>query len=104
MDMNDWWSFEPGKATGVFSDIVAQLTEKAYMELGEVLDKLKTKSSRNISPYTILSVTPNATQEEVRQAYYEKVKIYHPDKGGTDAQMKIINQSYEMIKHIRGWK
>lgn len=56
-------------------------------------------------PYEVLGVSRNATQEEIRSAYRELVKKYHPDKYQGNpladlAQEKLqeINEAYDMLK------
>ena len=50
--------------------------------------------------YIVLGILPDATQEEVRQAYLKLAKIYHPDKNGSpDATIRMseINLAYEVL-------
>ena len=50
-------------------------------------------------PYKILKVHPNTKLEDIKKAYRELVKIYHPDKGG-DAKVIIeINEAWEILKN-----
>lgn len=53
-------------------------------------------------PYKVLGVSPNASDDEITQAYRKMAKKYHPDlnPGDKDAEtkMKEINAAYEMIK------
>jgi curved DNA-binding protein CbpA len=37
-------------------------------------------SDKNGNYYALLGLTPNASDEEIRDAYYELAKAYHPDK------------------------
>lgn len=58
----------------------------------------------DMNPFTILGVSMDATQEEVKAAYRKKAAEVHPDKGGTNEQMTKVNAAYEVIKRFHGWK
>ncbi|HZK28597.1 MAG TPA: J domain-containing protein [Clostridia bacterium] len=56
------------------------------------------------NPYSVLGVSSEATEEEVRDAYRELVRRYHPDqfedqraKELADAKMREINVAYDEI-------
>jgi WD40 repeat protein len=57
--------------------------------------------------YKILEIEPNASQEEIKQAYRHLAKIWHPDrfynepkmKQQADEKIKQINQAYEALKY-----
>lgn len=60
------------------------------------------------NPYQILGVSPNATDEEIKQAYRELARKYHPDKYRdsdladlAEEKMKEINAAYEEIQKQR---
>lgn len=54
------------------------------------------------NPYRILGVSENASEEEIKKAYRELVKKYHPDLHPGDstaaAKMSEINAAYDMLK------
>jgi curved DNA-binding protein CbpA len=59
-------------------------------------------------PYKVLGVSPDAGDEEIKQAYRELVRKYHPDKyANTDLadiateKMKEVNAAYEEIQRRR---
>ncbi len=48
--------------------------------------------------YDVLGVNKTATQDEIKKAYRELCKKYHPDKhGGDDTKIKEINEAYSVI-------
>ncbi len=54
------------------------------------------------NPYTVLGVSENATDEEIRAAYRRLAKQYHPDLNPNDpvaaARMNDVNVAYDQIK------
>ena len=54
-------------------------------------------------PYKVLGLGPNASDEEVKRAYRNLAKKYHPDKNPGDEaaarKMQEINAAYEQIKN-----
>lgn len=54
-------------------------------------------------PYRVLGLTPDATDEEVKQAYRRLAKKYHPDMNPGDPEaakkMNEINAAYDQIKN-----
>ncbi len=59
-------------------------------------------------PYKILGVSPNAGDDEIKKAYRELAKKYHPDNYANtefsdiaNEKMKEINEAYDEILHMR---
>ena len=64
------------------------------------------------SAYKILGISASATDEEVKQAYREMAKKYHPDKvshlgedvkKAAEEKFMKVNEAYEAIKKERGF-
>jgi len=50
------------------------------------------------SPYDILGVTRDASQDELLAAYRERVKETHPDHGGSARAFQAVKTAYERIE------
>ncbi len=50
--------------------------------------------------YDTLDIKPDATQKEIKDAYREKSKLHHPDKGGNGKKFGAIAKSYEILSDI----
>ena len=64
------------------------------------------------SAYKILGIDPNTTDEDVKKAYREMAKKYHPDKvaylgedvrKSAEQKLQEVNEAYEKIKKQRGF-
>ena len=59
-------------------------------------------------PYKVLGVSPNASDDEVKAAYRQLAKKYHPDNyvnnplaDLAEEKMREINEAYDMIQSMR---
>lgn len=59
-------------------------------------------------PYKILGVSQDATKEEIKKAYRQKAKEYHPDLHPNDSEaerkMNEVNEAYDMLNHPEKYK
>ena len=60
-------------------------------------------------PYKVLGVSPNASDDEIKKAYREQARKYHPDNYHNNPladlaqeKMKEINEAYDAILRMRG--
>lgn len=61
-----------------------------------------TFSTRTKTHYDALEVSPNATHNEIKSAYYQLTLLYHPDKNETEAAKKKfqeISDAYEVLSN-----
>jgi len=64
------------------------------------------------SAYKVLQISPDATEEEIKKAYREMAKKYHPDRvaalgedirKAAEVKFQKVNEAYETIKRERGF-
>lgn len=64
------------------------------------------------TPYKILEIEKNATNDEIKKAYREMAKKYHPDKvvtndeaikKGAEEKFKEVQKAYEQLQKERGF-
>lgn len=53
--------------------------------------------------YEVIGISANATKDQIRKAYYKKLKMYHPDvfQGDEEVCKKIteeLNQAYQVLR------
>lgn len=49
--------------------------------------------------YKILGVSPDATEDDIKKAFYKLAHKYHPDKGGDEAKFKEANEAYQILSN-----
>ncbi|XP_026314276.1 dnaJ homolog subfamily C member 30-like [Hyposmocoma kahamanoa] len=62
-----------------------------------------TTSQHCASHYDVLGLTPKATQNDIKSAYYKLSKVYHPDKSDNETSAKnfrAITEAYEVLGNV----
>ena len=49
--------------------------------------------------YQILGVSPDATFSILKAAYRKQALRCHPDRGGTNAEMMLLNEAWEVLSN-----
>jgi DnaJ-class molecular chaperone len=71
----------------------------------QLSDEISRLSS--LEPHEVLKVAQGASAEEIKVAYRQMVKVYHPDKSDpfmrkhNELVMKIVNDAYEQLMSQR---
>src|SRR5262249_53974938 len=47
--------------------------------------------------YAILGIGPDATQEEIDRVFRERALQHHPDRGGSEEEMKSLNEAHDTL-------
>jgi hypothetical protein len=54
--------------------------------------------SFSLDPRTVLGVGPDASLDEIRDAYHAKSKKHHPDLGGDEWAFRMVSRAYDVLK------
>jgi len=57
------------------------------------------KLSRQKDYYKVLGVSRDADEKTIKKAYRKAALAAHPDKGGSEAKMAIVNEAYEVLSN-----
>uniref|UniRef100_T1JKS8 J domain-containing protein n=1 Tax=Strigamia maritima TaxID=126957 RepID=T1JKS8_STRMM len=62
-------------------------------------------SSKSKNYYDILKITPNASQSDIKAAYFKLSKLYHPDVNKDDEnsahRFREVTEAYEMLSNVQ---
>ena len=75
------------------------LKQISVIKRSQHIEAAKSKSEH----YQVLDVPPNATLTEIREAYYRKVKICHPDINPSEEakrQFSIVQEAYKILSNV----
>lgn len=59
--------------------------------------ELELKKSQRVDYYKVLDISDDASQGDIRKAYRKMSLQHHPDRGGDEAQFKLISEAYQTL-------
>lgn len=89
-------------AIGMFFDainprLMPKGSKVGFTKNAEVNNLLHDTAIENINQFSNTKINKNSTPEEIKTAYREAITKAHPDKGGTEQDAAMINNSYELL-------
>lgn len=51
-----------------------------------------------IEAYQILGIPQGSSVEQVKKAFRQQAKMYHPDMGGDPVRFRLIKEAYELLR------
>lgn len=55
-----------------------------------------------VSPYEVLGVSQTASEDEIEQAYRQRLKETHPDHDGSRTEFQLVQAAYEELQPANG--
>jgi len=62
---------------------------------------LEGKTIDRSSYYALLEIDNKATDKEIKKAYYQLVKLHHPDVGGDKERFNLVSRAYQCLSDPR---
>ena len=64
---------------------------------GRVID-LRDRGPKDLNAdYQLLGISPKASKDEIRKAFYKLAKENHPDQGGNEARFRELMEAYTRL-------
>ncbi|KAH9962462.1 hypothetical protein BC827DRAFT_1130306 [Russula dissimulans] len=57
------------------------------------------KQSRHKDYYKVLGISRDVDEKTIKKAYRKAALVAHPDKGGSEAKMAVVNEAYEVLSN-----
>jgi hypothetical protein len=86
---------------------IIQALRRAYQrgileELASAAIAMLPPGDQHRDPYEVLGVRPDAPMSVIKASYRALSNAAHPDKGGSEGQMKELNDALEQVQKERG--
>jgi DnaJ-class molecular chaperone len=108
---NDWYEMFANMMGGTldFDKMIDDYIKNAEIGLlsgmkARIDGKIEILKKPKESPFTVLGLKQDCTEEEFKAAYKKRAKETHPDMGGTAEEFRKVQAAYEAIKRFKGWK
>jgi hypothetical protein len=77
-------------------------TSSLRPDMIEILCKVQREIMASVKPfladeYALLGLAAGATKRDIKNAYRRQARKLHPDKGGSEAEMKALNAAYKRV-------
>jgi len=87
----------------ILKQMLGQELKSIHNDVGRYIDLMLAPETISVDPWKILGVDRTDDQETVKRAYKKASNDAHPDKGGSEDKMTLINVAYEAVCKIKGW-
>lgn len=81
--------------------LLLQMKRMIDDRIGSLSAKKSGVAHMDLDPFEILGVDPDASWDDIEQAYRQKSAQHHPDKGGDNMEMAKVNAAYEVLKRFK---
>ncbi|XP_017139419.1 dnaJ homolog subfamily C member 7-like [Drosophila miranda] len=92
---------------GIFEEAVADFKVALTLESSEEIKKLWRDAKQGLQRlgcYGILGVERNASDDDIRRAFYQKARLHHPDKHASDSNEKQEEERHKFLEVVGAYE